>query len=420
MVKKLSDRRFAPSSILASSSCVFVRIRTRNAAPAPPGTEPHDRAAGGAREAGVQRRAGAGGGRGAAGEVPRRARRCCSRRATAWSCTPPGTTPRRRSTTARRGWGSWSTSSPTSTASPRPTSSEHVYHKSGKDVVEHLFTVSSALDSMVLGETQILGQVRDAYDAARRTRGGRAAAAPAVPAGAVGRQAGDARDGPGRRAAQRRQRRGGLRQADLRALRRQDGAVDRRREDGRPGAPGLRGPPARPAAGLQPRPGQGRGAGRRGSAASRCRSSGWATTSSPPTSSSPPPARPSRSSPARPSRRCCKRRRYRPMFLIDIAVPRDVEASVGELDRVYLYNLDDLQQVVQGTLSQRKGAIDAARAIVTRHVEEFSAWHRQREMGPAIDRLYRTLPRAGPRGAGPHAQQARLRHARPTGRSSRR
>jgi glutamyl-tRNA reductase len=86
-----------------------------------------------------------------------------------------------------------------------------------------------------------------------------------------------------------------------------------------------------------------------------------------------------------------KRRRYRPMFLIDIAVPRDVEASVGELDRVYLYNLDDLQQVVQGTLSQRKGAIDAARAIVTRHVDDFSAWHRQREMGPAIDRLYRTF-----------------------------
>jgi hypothetical protein len=53
-----------------------------------------------------------------------------------------------------------------------------------------------------------------------------------------------------------------------------------------------------------------------------------------------------------------RRRRCRPVFLIDIAVPRDVEASAGELDHVYLYNLDDLQQVVQGTLSQRKGAIE--------------------------------------------------------------
>jgi glutamyl-tRNA reductase len=83
-----------------------------------------------------------------------------------------------------------------------------------------------------------------------------------------------------------------------------------------------------------------------------------------------------------------KRRRYRPVFLIDIAVPRDVEPAVGKLDNVYLYNLDDLQQVVLSTQSQRKDAIEAARRIVGRHVEEFVLWHRQREMGPTIDRLY--------------------------------
>src|SRR5205085_6430803 len=43
----------------------------------------------------------------------------------------------------------------------------HLYQKSDRDVVSHLFTVASSLDSMVLGETQILGQVREAYDAAR-------------------------------------------------------------------------------------------------------------------------------------------------------------------------------------------------------------------------------------------------------------
>jgi glutamyl-tRNA reductase len=84
-----------------------------------------------------------------------------------------------------------------------------------------------------------------------------------------------------------------------------------------------------------------------------------------------------------------KARRYRPIFLIDIAVPRDVEASVGELDHVYLYNLDDLQQVVSTSQSQRSGEADAARKIVAEHVDAFVAWHRTRELGPAIDALYK-------------------------------
>lgn len=83
-----------------------------------------------------------------------------------------------------------------------------------------------------------------------------------------------------------------------------------------------------------------------------------------------------------------KRRRYRPIFLIDIAVPRDVEATVGDLDGAYLYNLDDLQQVVSQTQAQRTDAIGSARAIVRKHIESFIAWHRQRELGPAIHRLY--------------------------------
>ena len=82
-------------------------------------------------------------------------------------------------------------------------------------------------------------------------------------------------------------------------------------------------------------------------------------------------------------------RRYRPVFVIDIAVPRDVEPSVGELDAVYLYNIDDLQQAVSATQQQRSSAIDAARAIVTQRVEEFVAWNRQRDLGPTIDLLYK-------------------------------
>ena len=83
-----------------------------------------------------------------------------------------------------------------------------------------------------------------------------------------------------------------------------------------------------------------------------------------------------------------KRRRYRPIFLIDIAVPRDIEPAVGQIENVFLYNLDDLQQVVSATQAQRKDVIQAARKIVVQHVDSFVAWHRQRQLGPAIRRLY--------------------------------
>jgi glutamyl-tRNA reductase len=75
------------------------------------------------------------------------------------------------------------------------------------------------------------------------------------------------------------------------------------------------------------------------------------------------------------------------LFLIDIALPRDVEAGVGDLENVYLYNIDDLQQVVAGTMGQRREGVDAARAIVDKQVEAFLAWNRARAMGPMIERL---------------------------------
>ena len=62
-----------------------------------------------------------------------------------------------------------------------------------------------------------------------------------------------------------------------------------------------------------------------------------------PTSSSPPPARRGRSSRARTSRRSAAGGAREPLFIIDIAVPRDVEPSVGDIEQVFLYNVDDLQ-----------------------------------------------------------------------------
>jgi glutamyl-tRNA reductase len=84
-----------------------------------------------------------------------------------------------------------------------------------------------------------------------------------------------------------------------------------------------------------------------------------------------------------------KQRRYKPIFIIDIAIPRDVEASVGEIDNVYLYNLDDLQQAIATTHQQRRQAIEAAQKIVAEHARQFSIAQRARELGPVIDKLYK-------------------------------
>lgn len=84
-----------------------------------------------------------------------------------------------------------------------------------------------------------------------------------------------------------------------------------------------------------------------------------------------------------------RQRRYRPIFLIDIAMPRDIEPEVGELDNVYLYNIDDLQEVVSNTQTQRRAAVDAARLIIEQQVDEFAAWNRTRQIGPLIDALYK-------------------------------
>ncbi len=69
-----------------------------------------------------------------------------------------------------------------------------------------------------------------------------------------------------------------------------------------------------------------------------------------------------------------KQRRNQPIFLVDIAVPRDIHPNVGKLGNVYLYTIDDLQKVVDKNLSRRSEAAEAASADVTESVEEFMRW----------------------------------------------
>jgi glutamyl-tRNA reductase len=77
-------------------------------------------------------------------------------------------------------------------------------------------------------------------------------------------------------------------------------------------------------------------------------------------------------------------RRQRPLFLIDIALPRDVEASVGDLEQVFLYNIDDLQGIVQENLARRTGELGRAEAIVNEEVTRFAGWLQSREIIPTV------------------------------------
>jgi glutamyl-tRNA reductase len=71
-----------------------------------------------------------------------------------------------------------------------------------------------------------------------------------------------------------------------------------------------------------------------------------------------------------------KKRKHSPMFMVDIAVPRDIEAEVGGLNDVYLYTVDDLEEVVQETQRSRREAAEQAEEIIEFHASEFMAWLR--------------------------------------------
>lgn len=79
-------------------------------------------------------------------------------------------------------------------------------------------------------------------------------------------------------------------------------------------------------------------------------------------------------------------RRRRPMFMVDIAVPRDIEADVAQLDDVYLYGIDDLKQVIDENRRSREMAAREADAIIDLQVERYMSWRRALSLrNPAVD-----------------------------------
>jgi glutamyl-tRNA reductase len=86
--------------------------------------------------------------------------------------------------------------------------------------------------------------------------------------------------------------------------------------------------------------------------------------------------------------RALKRRRHRPMFMVDLAVPRDIEPEVQALSDVYLYTVDDLAAVVQTGQANRQAAVAQAEVIIDAGVQSFLHWMDQRANVPLIKQLH--------------------------------
>jgi glutamyl-tRNA reductase len=103
-----------------------------------------------------------------------------------------------------------------------------------------------------------------------------------------------------------------------------------------------------------------------------------------------------------------RRRKQRPLFLIDIAVPRDLDPAINDLDNVFLYNIDDLQGVIQANLVHRQEEAVKAHRIIEAETHKFLQWRETLALTPTIvalrekaqqiieAELKKTLPQLGP------------------------
>lgn len=79
-----------------------------------------------------------------------------------------------------------------------------------------------------------------------------------------------------------------------------------------------------------------------------------------------------------------KRRKFRPIFFIDIAVPRDIDQKVDDVDGAFLFTVDDLQEIVQANLTQRSLEAEKAEEIISQEIGQFHKWLSQLEVTPTI------------------------------------
>ncbi len=82
--------------------------------------------------------------------------------------------------------------------------------------------------------------------------------------------------------------------------------------------------------------------------------------------------------------RVMRTRRERPLFIIDIAVPRDVDPAAVEIEQVFLYNIDDLRGIVESNVSRRTAELAAAEAIIQDETDAFISWMQSREIIPTV------------------------------------
>ena len=288
-----------------------------------------------------------------------------SRPATAPRSTSPATTARARSPRSRSSPASRCARSPTGcTTTPRRSTSS---------------ASSAGLDSLIPGESEILGQVRAAFDAASpgplldrvfrqalqlgkrvRTETAIGESPASVPAAAAALAAQVFGDLTGPEGAARRRR------PDRRARRRQPlgpRRLDRlRREPQRRGRRELAGR----FGGRAARPRRGGGEARRGRRRAHLDR---------------------RAGPRDRGRPTCRRGAASPLFFIDIAVPRDVDPAVHELDGCFLYDIDDLEAVVTETLAGRRAEAEVAERLVVEEAERFREWRASLDVVPAIASL---------------------------------
>ena len=86
-----------------------------------------------------------------------------------------------------------------------------------------------------------------------------------------------------------------------------------------------------------------------------------------------------------------KKRNQKPIFLIDLAIPRDIDPAIDSINSVFLYNLDDLQEIVKLNLEKRKKEIPKSMKIIQEYVDEFQEWARMNSMATVVGRLKRKL-----------------------------